>query len=158
MWLESGWAIDARLGSITREHEDIDVAYAKDKEEEYENLLSQLGFKGRESTDYGFLIYRNSVLLDTEPCLQTKDGYSFKDFPSGSCPARKEGHLDGFPIRCVSWEAMYYEFLYYLKEIPREKWRSKDFESFKIVTNHVPREKKSELEELFHSNYPSRLV
>ncbi len=27
LWLHGGWAIDAKLNYITREHEDIDIAY-----------------------------------------------------------------------------------------------------------------------------------
>ncbi|MBT3233135.1 MAG: hypothetical protein HN356_09995 [Calditrichaeota bacterium] len=34
LWLGSGWAIDARLGEITREHGDIDIAFPSEKREE----------------------------------------------------------------------------------------------------------------------------
>ena len=40
LWLESGWAIDVRLGKVTREHEDIDVAFAADRHMDYLGLLN----------------------------------------------------------------------------------------------------------------------
>src|SRR5689334_5723973 len=73
LWLESGWAIDARLGRITRAHEDVDVVYPKEREGDYLALLRSLGFGEREDTGYGFLISREGVLLDTEPCYRSGD-------------------------------------------------------------------------------------
>lgn len=32
---------------------------------------------------------------------------------------------------------MYFEFLAYIEEIPKDKWRNKDFESFKIVEEYL---------------------
>ncbi len=55
IWLESGWAIDARLGRITREHEDIDIAFALEKWSAYIQILENLGFENYEKMDYGFL-------------------------------------------------------------------------------------------------------
>ncbi|NJK50734.1 hypothetical protein HC931_23770 [Candidatus Gracilibacteria bacterium] len=54
LWLESGWAIDARLGRITREHEDIDIAFARDEEAIYREILKTLGFDRHEEMEYGF--------------------------------------------------------------------------------------------------------
>lgn len=34
LWLENGWAIDARLRRVTRDHEDIDVVYPQQRETE----------------------------------------------------------------------------------------------------------------------------
>jgi hypothetical protein len=39
LWLESGWAIDARLGRVTRVHEDIDIAYPQEHHDVYVKLL-----------------------------------------------------------------------------------------------------------------------
>jgi aminoglycoside 2''-adenylyltransferase len=137
LWLESGWAIDARLGRITRPHEDIDVAYPKDREEDYLTLLRSLGFGGREDTDYGFLIRQGDVLVDTEACYRSGDGYGFPGYPPGSCPWEKEGEIAGCAVRCVSWEAMYVEFLGCRVEIPRAEWREKEFESLRRVEAHL---------------------
>ncbi len=126
LWLENGWAIDARRGLISREHGDIDVAYPKDQERRYLDLLLSLGYGPPEHTDYGFLCSRGDILLDSEPCHRTGDGYGFVGFPPGACPLAKEGVLRGYPVRCVSWGAMYFECLGYLRDIPLAAWRDKE--------------------------------
>ncbi len=137
LWLESGWAIGARLGRVTRAHEDIDVAYPKEQEAEYLELLRELGFGRYQAESYGFLCRRGEVLLDSEPCFRCGDAYTFPGFPEDSCPLEKEGVLSGFPIRCLSWEAMYVEFLDYEREVPTALWREKDFESLCILEAHL---------------------
>ena len=86
LWLESGWAIDARLGRVTREHEDIDIAYPQEHHDAYVKLLTDLGFSGYEQLDYGFLMKQNGVLIDCEPCVKLGGAYELPDFPPG--PAR----------------------------------------------------------------------
>jgi 2''-aminoglycoside nucleotidyltransferase len=151
IWLESGWAIDARLGKITREHEDIDIAFAQENEHEFNKLLDDLAYKDYEKTDYGFLIRRSEILVDAEPCIKRHDEYNFPDFPSGSCPLAKEGRIEGFELRCVSWEAIYYECLGYEALIPPDKWREKDFQSYEITKQHITPSRQTELEKLFNA-------
>jgi hypothetical protein len=95
LWLENGWAIDARLGVVSREHGDIDVAYPKDWEEDYVGLLRSLGYGPPEHTDYGFLCWRGDILLDSEPCYRVGDAYGFTGFPPGACRPAKEGLRPG---------------------------------------------------------------
>ncbi|MEG3850547.1 hypothetical protein QT971_25680 [Microcoleus sp. herbarium19] len=38
LWLQGGWAIDGKLHRITREHEDIDVAFPADRQAEFISL------------------------------------------------------------------------------------------------------------------------
>jgi 2''-aminoglycoside nucleotidyltransferase len=149
LWLESGWAIDARLGRITREHEDIDIAFDRDKETIYREILETLGFDRYEEMDYGFLSWRNSVLVDSEPCFVINGEYTFETFPSGSCPIQKEGVLDGYCLRCLSWEAMYFEFLGYIHDTPQKQWRDKDFESLRHIEAHLDEDKKRTLKEWY---------
>ena len=137
LWFESGWAIDARLGRCTRAHGDIDVAYPKEQEEAYLELLRHLGFGPPERESYGFLSWKEDVLLDSEPCFRIGGAYGFPGFPGGSCPMEKEGLLGGLAVRCLSWEAMYSELLGYMREVPGEQWRAKDFESLRVVEAHV---------------------
>lgn len=149
LWLESGWAIDARLGIITREHGDIDIAFSSDKETAYQELLQALGFNKTEIMDYGFLSWKQQVLLDSEPCFWKNGEYGFADFPNGSCPMEKEGIIEGYRVRCVSWEAMYFEFLGYADEIPSTHWREKDRKSLQIIEAHVSDERKQALQMMF---------
>ncbi len=149
LWLENGWAIDARLGVVSREHGDIDVAYPKDQEERYLGLLRSLGYGPHDYTDYGFLCSRGDILLDSEPCHRTGDGYGFAGFPPGSCPLAKEGVLRGYPVRCVSWGAMYFECLGYLRDIPLAAWRDKDHQSLRVIEAHLSEASKRALREHF---------
>ena len=138
LWLESGWAIDARLGAVTRAHDDVDVAYPQDREAEYLDLLRALGCGPREEEPYGFLCRCGGVLLDSEPCVRVGDAYTFPGFPDGACPPEKEGEIRGVRVRCLSWEAMYVEFAGYAREVPPARWRPKDAESLRLIEAHVP--------------------
>jgi aminoglycoside 2''-adenylyltransferase len=137
LWLESGWAIDARLGTITREHEDIDLAFAGDRQAVFEALLAELGCTDRQEVSYGFLIFKGPILLDAEPCRKTAAGYELEGRPAGSCPDAKEGRLQNVPLRCLSWEAIYWEFRNYLLHVPQSQWRAKDFRGLQIVEQHL---------------------
>lgn len=137
LWLESGWAIDARLGRITRTHDDIDIAYPQEHHRAYVQLLNDLGFSEYEQLDYGFLMKRNGVLIDSEPCVKVGSDYELPGFPAGSCPATPEGRLNGKPVHCISWQAMYFEFVGYEQEIPRSAWREKDHESLRLIELHL---------------------
>lgn len=149
LWLENGWAIDARLGKITRDHGDIDIVYIHNQEADYKKLIQQLGFGKYEKTDYGFLMWKDNILLDSEPCFQINEEHNFKDFPKDSCPIEKQGIIKSFKVRCVSWEAMYFEFLGYIEEIPKEKWITKDFENLRIIEEHLDEGSRCLLRDLY---------
>ena len=149
LWLESGWAIDALLGRITREHEDIDIAFAKNQEAAYRELIERFGFGKHEVMDYGFLSWRGRVLLDSEPCFEINGEYNFEHFPTGSCPLQKQGVIEGHAVRCLSWEAIYFEFLGYMDEIPQRQWRGKDFQSLRLIETHLEEEQKQMLKQLY---------
>lgn len=154
LWMENGWAIDARLGRITRPHEDIDIAFPEALRPEYLDLIESLGFGAHEFLDYGFLSWRGAVCLDSEPCVEAEGGHSFPGFPAGCCPQEKEGTIQGFPVRCVSWDALYFEVLGYIRDIPTEQWRPKDIESLRIIEANLTDRGKAELRRL-HSALPS---
>lgn len=137
LWLESGWAIDARLARITRDHSDIDIAFPNEHRESFIRLLEDIGFTHYEELVYGFLMSKDGVLIDAEPCFLENEVYALPGFPPNSCPFDKEGVLDGFPVRCLSWEAMYAEFIDYKEEVPAEKWRTKDWVSLGLIEEHL---------------------
>jgi 2''-aminoglycoside nucleotidyltransferase len=43
LWLSGGWAIDARMGRITREHGDIDLAFPGERRTDLLALLRDVG-------------------------------------------------------------------------------------------------------------------
>ncbi len=137
LWLESGWAIDARLGKIAGEHEDIDLAYPAERLADFMAFLDVFQTANYEKTDYGFLLTVRGHLLDCEPC-QAEDGkYELEGMPHGSCPETKEGVLNGIPVRCTSWETILWEYFYYLEEVPLSNWREKDFVSYRSVCEQL---------------------
>nr|WP_256868383.1 hypothetical protein [Candidatus Entotheonella palauensis] len=40
-------------------------------------------------------------------------------------------------VRCTSWEAIFWAYLYYLDKVPQTSWRQKDFMSYSIVTSEL---------------------
>lgn len=151
LWLESGWAIDARLGRVTREHEDIDLAFPSDRQAQFMDLLQSLGAVNIEETDYGFLIYVNDILLDCEPCHLQGESYELEDTPAGSCPWEKQGNIDDVAVRCTSWEAILWEYFYYLEEVPQTEWRNKDFTSYALAQQGLGEEKAVRLYQVFEN-------
>lgn len=133
LWIGGGWAIDARLGRITREHDDIDLTFPADRQEDFENLIHQLGGCITEQTDYGFLATVQDILLDCEPAYINNLAYEIEDAPSGSCPMEEEGLIDQLPVRCNSWQAILWDYFYYEDEVPRAKWPMKHVYSYGLV-------------------------
>ncbi|MCG8029887.1 MAG: aminoglycoside nucleotidyltransferase [Candidatus Thiodiazotropha taylori] len=133
LWLSGGWAIDAKRGQVTWEHEDIDVTYPSDQGNNFIALLLRLGGSITQQTSYGFLASLQGVLIDCEPCTLVGDSYELDGPPSGACPMEKLGKLDSIPIRCISWEAVLWDYFYYIEEVPLSEWRSKDFSNFELV-------------------------
>lgn len=133
LWLQGGWAIDARLNRITRDHEDIDIAYPSDRTADFLALLHQFDFVVTEHTSYGFLAAKDNLLLDCEPCAHVGDCYELAGLPPGTCPLEPTGNLGGKSLRCTSWEAILWDYFYYLEEVPQSAWRPKDFSSFALA-------------------------
>lgn len=151
LWLESGWAMDARLHKITREHEDIDLAFPIERQDQFMALLQTFGSGKVEQTDYGFLVYVRDVLLDCEPCFQHGGNYELENAPLNSCPWEKHGVIEDIAVRCTSWESILWEYFYYLDEVPQASWRPKDFESFAIVQRSLGEAKVEKLRLAFES-------
>ncbi len=133
LWLSGGWAIDGKLDRITREHQDIDIAFPAERSSEFVSLLQSLGGGAIEEIDYGFLIVVDGILIDCEPCVRTGETYELEGLPPGTCPWEKQGRIAEESLRCVSWEAILWDYFYYLEEVPQSSWRSQDFESYALA-------------------------
>lgn len=149
LWLDSGWSVDARLGKITREHEDIDIIFPLNRKSEYLDVLTKHGFGGIEEMDYGFIVHKGPILIDSEPCNKIGLEYNVGGYPKGSCPNDKEGALEGYKVRCTSWEKMYFEYLYLIKQVKREDWKPKHFTGLEIMNEHILPSRRKELEQQF---------
>ena len=137
IWLGGGWAVDARLGHITREHEEIDLAVPAERMDEFIVLLQTYGAGAIEQTDYGFLVTVAGVLLDCEPCERGPDAYEIDGVPAGACPLAKEGVIDGVDVLCISWHAILWDYFYYLQEVPYADWPAKDKASYAVVRQAI---------------------
>jgi 2''-aminoglycoside nucleotidyltransferase len=151
LWLESGWAIDARLHKISREHEDIDLAFPIDRQSQFIAILRTFGSTNLEKTDYGFLVQVRKVLLDCELCYQYGNNYELKDLPRGSCPWEKQGVIEGVELRCTSWEAILWEYFFYSDEQPQSSWSQKNLDSYALVCQVLGNAKIEEFHQLYRS-------
>jgi aminoglycoside 2''-adenylyltransferase len=153
LWLQGGWAIDGKLHRITREHQDIDIAFPADRKPEFISLLQSIGDGTIEETDYGFLMTLDGVLIDCEPCVRLGENYELEGLPVGTCPWEKQGNIAGEALRCTSWEAILWDYFYYLEEVPQSKWRSQDFESYALVRSSFGEAESNRLHEQFKQQY-----
>jgi 2''-aminoglycoside nucleotidyltransferase len=152
LWLDGGWSIDALLGKITREHSDIDLGFPGDRRAEYLEIIKEAGFTVTEEMSYGFLAKRGDVLLDSEACVWVRDHYEAEgvgEYPENACPDETNATLSGVSVRCMSWEKMYYEFLFLDKEVPRSDWKPKHYASLEIIELHISPERREELKQRF---------
>ena len=113
LWIGGGWAIDARLGRVTRKHDDIDLTFPGERRGELEAIVEMLGGRVMEELDYGFLAEIGDELLDCEPAWWADEAYEIAEAPQGSCPEAAEGVIAGRPVRCNSWEAIIWDYFYY---------------------------------------------
>lgn len=151
IWIGGGWAIDARLGNITREHEDIDITFPAERKGDFLALLTTMGGQVTEETDYGFLAQLRNILLDCEPAYWAGSAYEIEETPAGSCPAAYEGTLNGVKVRCNSWEAILWDYFYYADELPQNQWPAKHQYSYALVCSVVGNAKVQRLRAEFDS-------
>ena len=133
IWIGGGWAIDARLGRVTRPHDDIDITFPAERKDEFIGLLESMGGRVTEETDYGFLAQLRGILLDCEPAHWVGNTYEVEDTPKGSCPMAFEGQIEGMLIRCNSWEAILWDYFYFADELPQAQWPAKHIHSYALV-------------------------
>lgn len=95
LWIGGGWAIDARLGRVTRKHDDIDLTFPGERRGELEAIVEMLGGRVMEELDYGFLAEIGDELLDCEPAWWADEAYEIAEAPQGSCPEAAEGVIAG---------------------------------------------------------------
>ncbi len=149
LWLDGGWAIDFRLGAVTRDHEDIDIIFPEDKKEAYKKILKDLGFVEKEEVSYGFIMNKDGVELDSEACRHQDGVYIVVGYPDNSCPQEKGGNLNETHVRCVGWEKMFFEQLWLEKEVPKTNWKQKHLDNQRILESKIPPERQSQLRKSF---------
>ena len=167
IWLLGGWGIDALLGRISREHNDIDIlAEASSKE----NLLAAIEHIGGESADkpMGWRFCKNNVRVDVTFILYAADGTPISDlkkedpnvypWPPSSFPDECNGRLPSLSCRAISWEAQYVAKAGYKDVFPDTALRSKDDLDLETIRRHVPLEKRKELKGRWFGGIPKDSV
>ena len=122
LWLTGGWAMDARLGRMTRVHADIDFAFPAERMAEFEHLLRGFAAEAPEANGAGFLVRVEGVLLDCQPCVRRDGGHAIDGMPVGSCPDAKEGWIAATEVRCASWQTLLWDYFRHLHLRPLENW------------------------------------
>lgn len=156
LWLGGGWAIDARLGRVTREHEDIDLTFPGERRDEFEALLASLGGRVTEEMDYGFLADVDGALLDCEPAQWNGRAYELEGVPEGSCPDAAEGVLGGRAVRCNSWDAILWDYFHYAAEVAQAEWPDRHVASYRLACAAVGVAKVEALRAAFARQHPKR--
>lgn len=155
LWIGGGWAIDARLGWITREHDDIDLTFPEERKDEFLELIGSLGGHVGEETEYGFLADLQGVLLDCEPARWNGQAYEIEDAPSNACPMRAEGELAGLSVRCNSWDAILWDYFFYADEVPSSHWSGKHVQSYALAVEAFGHDRTARLRMLFDARRAS---
>ena len=153
LWIGGGWAIDARLGRITREHDDIDLTFPGERKDEFLQLVDSLGGHVSEETEYGFLAELQHVLLDCEPARWNGEAYEIDDAPMNACPIQAEGKLAGLSMRCNSWDAILWDYFFYADETPPSQWPGKHTQSYALAVEAFGHENTAGLRALFDARH-----
>ncbi|MBE9193495.1 aminoglycoside nucleotidyltransferase [Gloeocapsopsis crepidinum LEGE 06123] len=130
-----------------------DMSYPANRSEGFLSLLHALGGVITQQTSYGFLADMHGILLDCEPCIRIADRYELEGLPPGTCPSEPTGSLGSKLLRCTSWEAILWDYFYYMEEVPQSKWRSKDFLSFALAKESFGESATQKLHEHFKRQY-----
>ena len=106
LWLTGGWAVDARLGRMTRVHAVIGLGVPAERMAEFEHLLQGFAAAERVARAHGFNLRVEGVVLECEPCRDVNGAYELDGAPANACPDAREGRVGGVAVRCASWQAI----------------------------------------------------
>jgi hypothetical protein len=87
-WLFGGWAVDFHVGSITRAHDDVDIAVWLEDLPEISRLLGAKGWRHApsEDDDGGTGYERGDVRLELTYLVRDGDGHVFTPLRRGRAP------------------------------------------------------------------------
>lgn len=111
IWVDGGWAVDALLGSQTRDHADLDIAVQQLDLECLRLMLEESGYRDvpRDDTrprnfvlgdDAGRLVDIHVVVLDEAGNGIYGPPENGEMYPAGSLDGM--GSIGGHPVRCIT--------------------------------------------------------
>ena len=111
IWVDGGWAVDALLGSQTREHADLDIAVQQLDLDRLRLMLEESGYRDVPRDDtrpWNFVLGDDSGrLVDIHVVVLDKSGNGIygppensEMYPAGSLDGI--GSISGQPVRCIA--------------------------------------------------------
>jgi hypothetical protein len=70
-----------------------------------------------------------------------------------TCSLEPTGSLGEKLLRCTSWEAILWDYFYYIEEVPQSEWQPKDFSSFNFARASFGKIETQHLHEQFKRQY-----
>lgn len=112
-WLAGGWAVDFRVGRITRRHSDVDlVVYHSDRKRTHRGLTAEGFVVLNEDDPDAEMIYRRGDLKVDVTFIRRRDdgttvtpGWELWPWPADSFP-EDTAYLSGVPSRIVSVDTL----------------------------------------------------
>lgn len=107
VWVDGGWGIDALLGTVTREHSDLDLVVLDTELPTTRDTLAEAGFRTvlRDWLPAALaLADDHGREIDLHPVSPTADGGGDQSLPDGAVfhyPPPTTGVIGGRPVRCV---------------------------------------------------------
>lgn len=135
--LEGGWGVDALTGRKTREHDDLDLAVAREDWDAAASALGALGFAHDEAASPGLparLVLRDGVgrVIDLHPLVFDAAGNGWLELPEGGWSLHPadllwhEGAVGGGAVSCVAPELQ-------LRFHPGYRWRKRDVDDLRVL-------------------------
>ncbi len=114
-WVFGGWAVDFHLGSVTRNHADVDVAIWLADRDTVETVLSGVGWRQIEEGD-GYVVWGRGALR-TELAFLARDENGVIYTPAADGPGSwpqdafgdDVGVVDGVRARVITLDALFAE-------------------------------------------------
>ncbi len=153
-----GWGIDALLGRITREHNDIDIITDYQDFKLYRSLIHEFADEIIEDSEVRLWFYKRGIKCDTRFYQKLKNGELIMDLdrndplvyptPPDSFPDRFNGKLPGIEIRAVSWSFHYTakEGYHCYIDVPL---REKDKKDLELIRKNLSANRRKELIKYF---------
>jgi lincosamide nucleotidyltransferase A/C/D/E len=111
IWIDGGWGVDALLGTVTREHGDLDIAVHRKDNAKLRKLLVDGGYKEearRDSSEFMYVLSNEAEQpIDIHVFEYDESGKNIYgvEYPYGSLTGK--GIIDGQEVNCISPEWMF---------------------------------------------------
>ncbi len=159
LWLLGGWGVDALLGSISREHHDIDLIAELRSRHALRDAIRSIAESIPEDSRVKLRFTRSGIRVDIRFYYALPDGTLVSDldpedpcvypWPPGSFPDDPNGRILDVPCRAMTWEAQYVAKQGYSHFDKGSRLRDKDEADLITIREHLPGDAAKELMRYF---------